>query len=97
MIGSTSPPLTEKIADSLFGYEFFDQVGKQFGIVLLAQMFNARGGDFQLLEGSLDILPLLLAFFSFRQVKFGNQFAEPLQRYCSPILVVIFDDALLIL
>ncbi len=81
----------------LFCHQLFDQLGNQRGIILCDKVIDLRLGDLQFLQVADDHFPLLLPFFALGEVEFGHQLLQPLQRDRLAILVVVFDDILLVL
>ena len=76
-------------------HETLDQIGDQFGVIQSYDMFDFAGFDPQFFQVAGQALPILLAFLPFREIQLGTQLLNPLERDRLAVLVIIFDDLLL--
>lgn len=81
---------------SRLSHQFLDQSGDQFRIILLLEVFDAFRFYFQIFKGAAYSLPNCFSFLTFSKIKIRDQFTEALLGNGLPILVVIFDDLLLV-
>ena len=63
---------------------------------MLAEMVDAVLAQAQFFQRGDGLLPLGFPRFPLGQIEICNQFAEPLKRDCPPVIVVVFDNLLLI-
>ena len=81
---------------SRLSHQFLDQSGDQFRVILLLEVFDAFRFYFQIFKGATYSLPNCFSFLTFSKIKIRDQFTEALLGNGLPILVVIFDDLLLV-
>ena len=93
----THVPLTPwPISSFLLCHQLFDDFRQQGWIVLFAQMLDPLGLEAQFFERSDRLLPLGRPCFALSQIEVRDQLAEPLQRDRFAVIVVVFDDFLLV-
>ena len=77
-------------------HQFLDQSGDQFRVILLLEVFDAFRFYFQIFKGTADSLPNCFSFSTFSKIKIRDQFTETLLGNGLPILVIVFNDLLLV-
>jgi hypothetical protein len=75
---------------------FLNQLGYQLRLILSAQMSNSVWRRSHFLKVASQLIPDFFSLFSFCQIEFRNQFLNALYRNRFTIVVVIFDDFLLV-
>ena len=76
--------------------EFIDEVGELAGVVRGAKVVDATRGHAEFLQGAADRCPEFLAFLAFCKVEVCDLLTEPLQQFRVEVLVVPFDERLLV-
>ena len=76
--------------------QLIEQCSKLFGIVVLSNTFDTRGGNTKLFKARGDGLPKPFPFLSFRKIEICHLFAESLQQSGVEVGVIISDDRLLV-
>jgi hypothetical protein len=78
-------------------HQFFNDFGHERWVIFLAQVLNTIGRNAALLERRDHLVPFRLPAFTFGEIKIGYEFTQSLKRNGIAIVVIVFDDFLLIL
>ena len=85
-----------KSKDILLAIQSLDQLREQDGIAFLHQMLDLRGWDVELRHRFLGVLPCLFFLLPLAKIQFSDEVRQTLGLYVAQVVVVAFDDLLLI-